>query len=916
MSRHRSPRRSRHWFRRGGGVALLTTFIGLAGATPASAHPYLLRSDPAAGSILTAAPHRIDISYTEGLDRSYCTVTLVSPSGQQIQTHQVAASQPSELSVAADQPLDQGGTYAVDWSAVGDDGHTVIGSFGFSIGHPSANPAVTNSAGSNTGSAAAAGGVQRLLRTILPFATSVLAGLLLLAAVLTGAGRPVRRLRAGALAVQAATVAGLGVALALDGGLAAFGSSDTGRRLIADIALTLLAIPALRDGRVRRAVGYVAALGLLVVLALSGHASTQPMSRRALVVSVYSVHLASVAVWLGALLSVALLPERRRSLRLLVIGSLFAVLVTGVATTDWGLRTLHDLPGTLYGRLSLSLLGLFLLIVGVGATASWLQLRRGNRRAVSWLVGVEAVVATAALIVAGALGQVAQPLDQPYASQAFAADSGMPVSVSSAGPDSLAVASLAPGVVGRNTLVIEVGQSDEQDFLSPASGVRSVEATLSCGCGESDQRVTLHPTGHGSAWTASVDLSRPASWLVATAVHRAGEPVQTVDLTSEVTPPSLPHQVVIGVPAALSGPDGATCRDQVLGLQTALTDLNSSAADRGNLMRVVTVDLHAGVAVAMSRLRELGARMIALPCGTSRQVGALTAAARSGGLPVVLGADNGDSTTGGVWSTQPSWQAEGTAIATQALQQQANAVTAVSGPTAVDRAELDGLRAGLVPSKIPLRVVPFPRSPKRLVTSLARHHADLLAVLGDPTEASPLVRAFSAANQLTGWSPSRGILASSQLMSTDFINDAGLITRVGGIEFASDVNPFDPVSQYYAQRLRALSPGVRPTFTGLHGYEAGVAIAQALDAGGGDPTPGRLTSLLGERFHDFALGSYRLGWQPSGGTSTSLAFFRSTYVNPMAMPANAPGGASSLAHEGTFLDSGGFEQVAPFRRLK
>jgi hypothetical protein len=47
-----------------------------------------------------------------------------------------------------------------------------------------------------------------------------------------------------------------------------------------------------------------------------------------------------------------------------------------------------------------------------------------------------------------------------------------------------------------------------------------------------------------------------------------------------------------------------------------------------------------------------------------------------------------------------------------------------------------------------------------------------------------------------------------------------------------------------------------------------------------------------------------------------VAFFRSTYINPMAMPVDAPGGASSLAHEGTFLDTGGFEQVAPFRRLK
>jgi hypothetical protein len=198
---------------------------------------------------------------------------------------------------------------------------------------------------------------------------------------------------------------------------------------------------------------------------------------------------------------------------------------------------------------------------------------------------------------------------------------------------------------------------------------------------------------------------------------------------------------------------------------------------------------------------------------------------------------------------------------------------------------------------------------------LATDNADVVALLGDRAEAAPLADAFSVESQNTGWEPSHGILASAQLMSTDFINDAGTITRLGGIEFASDINPFDPVAQYYAQRLRSLVPGIRPSFDGLHGYNAGLAIAQALHDGGGRPSAASLDRLLGSRFGDFTVGSYTLGWGAAGGTSTSLAFFRSTYINPMAMPSVAPGGASALAHEGTFLDTGGFEQVAPFRRL-
>jgi hypothetical protein len=332
-------------------------------------------------------------------------------------------------------------------------------------------------------------------------------------------------------------------------------------------------------------------------------------------------------------------------------------------------------------------------------------------------------------------------------------------------------------------------------------------------------------------------------------------------------------------------------------------------------MRVVAVDLHDGVSAALARLRAVGARLIALPCGSPRQVNALTAGARAAGLPVVSGASASQPVSDGVWSTSPSWQAEGSAIAAQAVQQEPATVTAIAGKTAVDRAELAGFRAGLAGANIALRVSSFPASPHRYAASLARRSPDLVAVLGDEAEALPLVQALSTVNQRSGWLPSHGMLASEQLMNTNFINDAGTITRLGGIEFASDINPFDPVSQYYASRLRSLLPGIRPSFDGLHGYQAGLAIATALDDGGGSPSATALTSLLSDRFHDFTIGSYRLGWQASGGTSTSLAFFRSTYVNPMVMPASAPGGASALAHEGTFLDSGGFEQVAPFRRL-
>jgi methionine-rich copper-binding protein CopC len=266
-------------------------------ASPASAHPYLLRSDTVAGAVLPATPSEIHIFYTEGLDRPYCSVTIVTPAGQDITTRQVAAGQPTELAVAPTRSLTATGTYAVEWTAVGDDGHTVIGNFGFSVGHPTSNSAVGSTVGTTTGSASGQAGLQRLLRTVQPIATVIFAGFLLLAGAIAAARRRAVRARAISFAVHCGVVLALCGAAVADGGWTAFAGSELGHRLLVALGLSLLAVGvvvdrgALAAGRApagwRRYAGPALAAGLLVVLAMSGHADSQPESRRALAIVVY-----------------------------------------------------------------------------------------------------------------------------------------------------------------------------------------------------------------------------------------------------------------------------------------------------------------------------------------------------------------------------------------------------------------------------------------------------------------------------------------------------------------------------------------------------------------------------------------------------------------------------------------------------
>jgi hypothetical protein len=95
---------------------------------------------------------------------------------------------------------------------------------------------------------------------------------------------------------------------------------------------------------------------------------------------------------------------------------------------------------------------------------------------------------------------------------------------------------------------------------------------------------------------------------------------------------------------------------------------------------------------------------------------------------------------------------------------------------------------------------------------------------------------------------------------------------------------------------------LRPTIGGIRGYAAALALAQQ--------------ARVGSRSGATDVGSYGLSGPVQDGTSNRLAFFRTTYLNPMAMPSVTPGGDPALAHMGALLGDGGFEQVAPFRTLR
>ncbi len=105
----------------------------LAAASPAFAHAFLVKADPAVGSTVATAPARMLMTYTEGLEIPFCSVTVKNAAGAiENAKPQAVPGHGNEMSVPLH--ITAPGTYTVTWHAVSVDTHHTQGSFKFTVG--------------------------------------------------------------------------------------------------------------------------------------------------------------------------------------------------------------------------------------------------------------------------------------------------------------------------------------------------------------------------------------------------------------------------------------------------------------------------------------------------------------------------------------------------------------------------------------------------------------------------------------------------------------------------------------------------------------------------------------------------------------------------------------------------------------
>jgi len=103
--------------------------IGLLSASPAFAHAALKVSAPKSGATV-AAPHDLSLTFSE---KVRLTQVKLTADGKDVSGVQVDRAAPAAPTFTVPLPQLAPAKYEVRWSALGDDGHPVNGTFTFTV---------------------------------------------------------------------------------------------------------------------------------------------------------------------------------------------------------------------------------------------------------------------------------------------------------------------------------------------------------------------------------------------------------------------------------------------------------------------------------------------------------------------------------------------------------------------------------------------------------------------------------------------------------------------------------------------------------------------------------------------------------------------------------------------------------------
>ncbi len=395
---------------------LAALLILVLSAPPAGAHATVVRTFPADGAALEAAPAQARMRFTEPVDLAPGALRLLDANGRELDTPRATHAGGDRTTAVLTLPRGlKDGAYIVAWRVTSADSHPVTGAFSFTVGD--STDVILYAQGGPSSAVEIAHGIARGV-AFLGLALAVGGACVLL--LLWPEGPRNRRGRrfvwvgVGMLAGGTAALVFLqGPYATGDEALSFTLSTAFGQSLLVRLALTavfaLLVARALRrpDRRLLIAAG-ACVIGLIATWTLTDHSRTGVQTW--LGVPAASAHLLAMTLWFGGLallLTCVLVREPHPSLvpvvprfSRLALGCFSVLGATGVYLAWRQAGEFGALPATGFGRLLLIKSGIVLAIIGLAALS-----RRAldSARRLRRTVAVEAVLGVAVLGVTATL---------------------------------------------------------------------------------------------------------------------------------------------------------------------------------------------------------------------------------------------------------------------------------------------------------------------------------------------------------------------------------------------------------------------------------------------------------------------------------------------------------------------------------
>ncbi|GCE22563.1 hypothetical protein KDK_63630 [Dictyobacter kobayashii] len=400
--------------------------------TPAQArslHASLLRADPAANSVQALPPSRLLLVFSEPVQPIVQTITVMTPSGQQI-IHGAVKISGNQLEMGID--ARSKGSYLVSWQVLSQDTQPVSGKYIFSVGQPGGPWA--NSTGQEQlpfiytvlqavaqllhflGYALGFGVLAFLWLIVYPLQLSTVEEIqdYLLRLAKYGIALLVLAEPLALLAQSMGLTASQGLSFDIIGGLLAtnFGWLLS-LRLGAALVLWIL-VGAIQQGA-KKGVRLACLVGIL--LALIDSFSSHATGSRAPWISLlaHMVHLISMGLWIGGLSSLTGLWRHQRLLAqksvlltrfgYLATTAVAELFISGVIISWLQFTSISNLITTNYGRVLLIKLIIFLAILFILAL-----FRRARKQPIIYWWILEEVALIGILILAGILLSLSPPL--------------------------------------------------------------------------------------------------------------------------------------------------------------------------------------------------------------------------------------------------------------------------------------------------------------------------------------------------------------------------------------------------------------------------------------------------------------------------------------------------------------------------